>query len=199
MFMVLTCLDTFHWLQFDDFTPRKTEQTFVICCKTLDCDNMTGILHSRDGQTLGSSLARFLLLANKFLQSGAHLWHYCQNLPQFVQTNCWAQYKVKGEIPGWAPGGRLRWWTQAGEPWPSAEPSPRLSAPAALGSQRRPGLTASLQNCTHTDLSQHCSCSQRLQRRQIGFRQLNTTKKTAVKHPTIYFLAPLILHWAFRV
>lgn len=151
MFMVLTCLDTFHWLQFDDFTPRKTEQTFVICCKTLDCDNMTGILHSRDGQTLGSSLARFLLLPNKFLQSGAHLWHYCQNLPQFVQTNCWAQHKVKGEIPGWAPGGRLRWWTQAGEPWPSAEPSPRLSAPAALGSQRGPGLTASLQNCTHTD------------------------------------------------
>lgn len=66
MFMVLTCLDTFHWLQFDDFTPRKTEQTFVICCKTLDCDNMTGILHSRYGQTLGSSLARFLLLPNKF-------------------------------------------------------------------------------------------------------------------------------------
>lgn len=86
MFMVLTCLDTFHWLQFDDFTPRKTEQTFVICCKTLDCDNMTGILHSRDGQTLGSSLARFLLLPSKFLQSGAHLWHYCQNLP-LVCTN----------------------------------------------------------------------------------------------------------------
>lgn len=64
--MVLTCLDAFHWLQFDDITPRKTEQTFVICRKTLNCDNMPGILHSRDGQTLGSSSGRSLLLVNNF-------------------------------------------------------------------------------------------------------------------------------------
>lgn len=58
---LLTRLETFYWLQFDDITSRKTEQTFVIRCKTLDCDHMTGILRSGDGQALGILLARFLL------------------------------------------------------------------------------------------------------------------------------------------
>lgn len=59
---LLTCLEAFHWLQFDDITSRETEQAFVIRCKALDCGNMTGILRSRDGQTSDSSSARFLLI-----------------------------------------------------------------------------------------------------------------------------------------
>lgn len=58
-FKVLTRLETFHWLQFDDVTPCEVEQTFVVCYKTFHGNHMTRLLDS----------SKMSLLTNKNLAS----------------------------------------------------------------------------------------------------------------------------------
>lgn len=41
-------MESLHWLEFDDVSPVEAEQTFVIGCKTLQGNHMTGILHKQN-------------------------------------------------------------------------------------------------------------------------------------------------------